>query len=277
MRIDRLWLDRFVGYEGSTRLVGVLRILCALVIWARWGQFMRPNDQMALPYIAVIVLFWFASSAMLIGLSTRLATATTAAILVFAYFFVGHRLGVDELVAHHTQAHTLFTVWLAFTPCGRSVSVDRWLAVRRATRTASPPPAEHGPLYGQRLVALQVSSMYLWTAYEKSYAGFLSGSRMEQIFMYDVFGSDYPDWPGFGPLMTLSAVLTTGIEWLLPVALWFGRWQRFTLPAAFLLHALIYHGIPVATFTVTMWAMLLAYLDADRFHAWIDRLTEVGR
>ena len=84
---------------------------------------------------------------------------------------------------------------LALTPCGRSLSVDRWLAMRAAERRGEAPPPELGPLYGQRLLAMQVSAVSLFAVWDKLTPGFLSGARLQHILLDRYGTSSTPlDW-----------------------------------------------------------------------------------
>ena len=191
--------------------------------------------------------------------------------VVFAYF--GHGLGLEALTHHHTYAQTAFTCLLALTPCGRSLSVDRWLALRRAARGGPPAPAEEGDLWGAKLLLLQVSTMYVFAAYEKTYLGFLSGDRLEGITLAVHFGSDPTGIPLFHEAHLLLAWITVAVWWVLPLGLWVRSWHRWLLPLGVIMHLGIYVLTPVATFSGTMLVAYLAALDPAAVHRALSRVS----
>jgi hypothetical protein len=164
------------------------------------------------------------------------------------------------------------TLLCAFTPCGRSYSLDRWLAVRRAERAAKEPPAERGNVWGLRLVALQVCLVYFFAAYDKSNLAFLSGERMEHYLMWYYLGSHYPGWPGFHSLMMIASVFTVALEYALAFGLLVPRARRWLVPAGLALHASFYVILPVATYSLTMVTLYLALFDPDAVHRVLDRM-----
>lgn len=252
-----------VDFEGSTRLVALIRIGLVLVSWSRFGyplQLSRCADD---PFrMLVWAVFWPASLLLLVGLLTPYA-ALSVAMCGFALY---HGFGEDALESHHVLVQIIGLLLLSLTPCGRSLSIDRWLALRKAAREGQPPPSERGWLFGQRLLALHVAIVYLGTAYEKTYPGFLSGARLQQIYLSIYFGSDGPDASWFVPLTVLSAWLVTLAEWVLPFALFVPRLQPAAVPLGMLMHGIMYNQIPVATFSMTMWVLYLAFLDPERVH-----------
>jgi hypothetical protein len=91
------------------------------------------------------------------GLGTRVANVLVAAALLGLY----HRdpwiqNGGDRLLR-------MWVLYLCLTPSGAAWSVDAWLRRRRGA-----PPIDEVPIFGVRLVQLQVGWMYLDTGVEKA-------------------------------------------------------------------------------------------------------------
>jgi hypothetical protein len=189
------------------------------------------------------------------------------------YYWFGLELGREPWTHHHTYVLAAGTFLCALTPCGRSYSLDRWLALRRAERAGRPAPPERGNLWGLRLIALQLSLIYLYTAYDKTTAAFLGGERMEGILLYYYLGSDLPRWPGFHALMAAVSVATVLLEYALGVGLLFRRTRRRLVLPGLALHAAFYVLLPVRTYSATIFVLYLAYFDAGAVHAVIDRLS----
>ena len=181
-------------YCDSTRSVGLIRIGLVLIIWSEWaGELIFCRD-IRLGAILLNSAFFLLTGLMCVGLWTRVSSMGTA--IIISIMFNIHQ----SFKHHHTFLLIMSTFFIALTPCGRSYSLDRWLALRRALKSGLPPPLEVGNLWGLRLIAIQLSMVYFWTAYEKLYWGFLSGDRMELLVYNYYAGYDYASIPGFSAL-----------------------------------------------------------------------------
>jgi hypothetical protein len=256
----RSWPREIYGWalqtEGSTRSCALLRIGLCLTVWTRWAQELLLFRHLADGLWPMCILFFVATTLALVGLFTRISVALSALVTLFLVYYMGHFLGHKAYVHHHTTLLAWSMVWLAFTPCGRSYSVDRWLHLQRELRTGQPAPAEKGNLWGLRLMALQVSSLYLWTAIDKCNAGFLSGARLAHYTMEFYTGSSPIDDGVLGACFMLIALCT----------------RRFLVPAGILLHGVFYTALNVSTFTVNMWLLYLAFHDSEQIHRLLDQL-----
>lgn len=262
--------------EGSTRTAALIRIGLAVTAWVRWGSELLFFEVLS-PFGFVLALaFFFATTAMFFGIGSRAATFATAVVTLVMYYFVGHALGRTPWTHHHTYLQAFATLLLACTPCGRSYSVDRWLTVREAEREGTAPPPERGNLYGLRLIALQLSVVYVFAAIDKTTLAFLSGDRLEHILALYYIGSDYPyGIPGFHSAMMLVAIATVALEYALGFGMLHPRLRRRLVIPGLLLHGSFYVLLPVQTYTATVAVLYLAYFDADAVHAIIDRLSGV--
>jgi hypothetical protein len=260
-----------VDTEASSRSSALVRIGLALLLWARWGRELTLPGGHSPEFLLFACCFFVATTAMLLGVASRLATLATAALALFYHYYVGLVLGQGTL-SHHTYLLAFATFLCALTPCGRSYSLDRWWAVRRAEREGRPPPPERGNVFGLRLIALQLSILYFWSAFDKSGAAFLSGAGLERIvlFLYEL--EEVPQGAGFRAAAWLAGGAAPAFEYALAFGLLFARTRRWLLVPGLLFHGLIYVTLPVRTFSVTMALLYLAYLDPDAVHDAIDRL-----
>jgi hypothetical protein len=245
--------------EGSTRAAGLLRVALALIVWVRYGSGMTPWHDPAPERVVLGAVFFVTSSMMLVGWWSRAATAVTG-LTTLAAFGLGARGDEPSWFHHHTFLLTVAVLLLAMAPCGRSFSVDRWRSGAE----------ERGPLWALDLIGLQVSIVYAWGAAIKMDHAFLSGYRLDVIVAYQYTGAlpvGLPQW-----VLVAAAVAVTGLELLLAVGLW-ARWsRRWLLPAGLVLHATIYWLLPVSTFTVTMMALYLVFVDPEAVARVVDRL-----
>lgn len=255
-------MNAFFETTGSTRLAGVMRILTVLVVWSRFAAGMVPAFGSSPTDYVLSAVFWSASPLAFVGLFTRPAMLLTGAAGMGAYYLQGVAAGNSNLSSHHVFALALLCCLMALTPCGRSFSVDR-------LRTGLP---EVGPVWGQRILAIQTTVLYLGAVYEKSYGAWLDGSRMTHFAQQIVFGSDLPDGAWFGALMVVAAVSTWGIEFALAVLIWVPRAKAPAWLLGFVFHGLVYAFTPVATYSVTMYVFLLSALDPEAFDRWTRRV-----
>ncbi|MCY1054119.1 HTTM domain-containing protein [Nannocystis sp. SCPEA4] len=262
-------IDRLVAWaadEGSTVPMALIRIGLALLLWARWGADMVFVHATGAPALALSAGFFAATGLMLIGLWTRAATATAAVVVAIMYFAHGAAGGRTEWIHHHHFLLMSATVLCALTPCGRSLSVDRWRALRQARRSGTSPPAERGPLLGLRLMTAQLSAVYLWSAFDKCEPGFFGGARLEQIVGFYYFGSDLPLGTSLTIVSSTAAVAVVALEFGLAIGVWRPRWHRRLLPLGVAFHAGLYVLLPVATFSATMVLLYLAAIEPGAVH-----------
>ena len=254
--------------EGSTRTAALMRIGLPLLIWSRLGSHFLIYKHHEPLNLLLMVSYFLSTTAMLVGWRSRLSSAWTGLTMMAIYYWMGMVNGVSSYTHHHIYLLAIAPLLLACTECGRSWSWDRWRALRRGTV-----PPERGPTWGLVLITLQLSQIYLWGAVSKCSGAFLSGDRLEQIFMRLYVGSDYPEMPGFHELMIAGTVGAIVLEIALAFGLFIRRTHRWLLPLGIFFHAFMYVTLPVATFSASMWLLYLAALDPDRVHDVIDEIS----
>ncbi|MEZ4382598.1 MAG: HTTM domain-containing protein [Nannocystaceae bacterium] len=260
--------------EGSTRPAALIRVGAVPLLWSCVGEHMSLARATSAAEAGVVALFYAASLAVLVGLRTRLATALTAAVLVHLHL-AADAVPFARFFTHHHQALlTALFVLLVFVPAGRSLSVDRWLATRRAAERGAAPPAERGPLWALRLVALQVSAVYLWSVVDKLSPDFLSGARLERIAMELYAGSDLTEGTLFRGLLVAASWAALALEAALGVGLWSRRARRWLVPAGILFHAALFLALPVCVFSALMVLLYLAFAAPAAVDRAIARLVE---
>lgn len=252
--------------------MALIRLAIPLVVWAEWGyQLILPSARG--PGDVAIGLSVFASTLLLfVGFWSRISALLCAVSLTSAIYFLGHVAGRD-FVHHHTHLMMLSTWLLALTPCGGSYSIDRLLAVQRARRGHLPVPLEHGALWGQRLLCVLVTTVYLWSAFEKRWPAFTSGARLEQLFMTFYGSSEYPEWAHFHAAMVITSWLSIGIEIFVALGLWVPRLRPAAIATGIVFHLCLYLALPVSTFSVLMVLLYVVFMDPGRVHRFIEDLS----
>lgn len=268
------FVDWAVGTEGSSRSSALIRIGLAILFWSRWaGELLLYRDQSPVG-LFLAVNFFLATVLLFIGYHSRIAAAWAGAVGLVMYHYFGFQLGREPWTHHHAYLLAVAALLIALTPCGRSYSLDRYLTVMRAERAGLPPPAERGNLWGLRLIVVQLSVLYFFAAFDKTSYAFLSGARLEAIFLWYYAGSDYPvglAWPA-----TIMSPAVVALEYCLAFGLPFHRSRCYLVLPGLAFHAIIYLTLPVYTFSATMVLLYLAYFDADAVDKVIARLQGIG-
>ena len=275
MPVTPSWRARLAAIpdrEGSTRVAALLRIAIAILVLVRFSDGMMFRDGKDPVALAIVVVFWPAVIAMLFGFRAQLAAGVTAAAIAAGRAYLA---GIDVGWGwnhHHVYLLLSATVLIAFAPCGRSYSLDRWRAVTAAAATGAAPPAERGPTWAVTLIAVQVSAVYLWGAFDKTTVSWLSGDKIESQLLFYTFDSDPPDLPGWRLVVLALAIGTVVTEYALGIGLWFARARRWLIPIGIGFHIFVYMSVPVSVFSALTTTLYLAYLDPDAVHRAIDRL-----
>lgn len=265
-------LVAWTGAEGSTLPMALIRIGLVFLLWARHGAELILPRVAGPGEVALSLLFFAATAAMLVGWRTRAATALAALVVATLYFGVGAALGRTAWIHHHHYLLMAATVLCALTPCGRSLSLDRWRALVAEARGGPPAPPERGPLLGLHLMRVQLSALYLWSALDKAGPAFLGGERLEQLLGWYYLGSDVPLGTGLRIAAVAVALATVALELALALAPWWPRLRRIALPLGVVMHAAFYVVLPVATFSATVVLLYLAALDPDAVTRVVARL-----
>ena len=253
--------------QGSTRPLGLFRILLILLLWSRFAADVALWNAAGPAEMLLGLTFFVLTGMALVGWQTRRVMALLAAVMALMYFHFGLNLGHVPWTHHHVYLLFICTLLCALGPCGRSFSLDRWLSVRAGT--AGP---EQGALLANRLFQLQLAAVYFWTAVDKTNADFLSGARLDQILHFHYDGSFLAPVILWTPLVIGAAVAVVIVEYFLAIGILLRRWLPAVFFFGFALHLTFYYLLPVSTFSLTMMAMYLFLLPPERVHDFFDRL-----
>ena len=268
------WIPFLTEHPGSTRSAGLLRLFWGLILWARWADELLPFRRMEFDHWVLSAAFFSSTLCMVIGFFSRTTTLASGLIALYMVFVAGHLGGNEPWTHHHTTYLAVGTLILGLTPCGKSFSVDRWIALRRAESAGLDWPVEYGNVWALRLLALQLSAVYFWGAIDKTRWAVLEGDRIEQPLMYLYLGSDYPGaW--FQALSVGIACLTVLLEYSLAFGLWFRRFQGRLMPLGILFHCTIYYVFPVTVFSVVSILTYLAFMPPEAVHRGVNRMLGV--
>lgn len=272
----RTWLENFATAEISSRPLGMFRIFaCFILIY----QFAGPwASHVADAFTGAMLATWvFFASAFLtmVGYKTRWASAALALsfALLHLYYGVHHEIYKFSKPVQQFQV----AVILAFTPAGRSLSIDRMLEVRRAKREGREPEAERMPWWLLELFILQICVVYLWAAQDKTDEKWLRGERMER---YVVEWYATSDTLANVPLVHVGAVFfawaTTILEFALAFGLPFRKLRPYLCWGGVMLHFGILATLSVTYFSFMMLLILLLCMPPQWVHDFISALLDEG-
>ncbi len=254
---SRLW-NQVLHTEASTRSAALMRIALVAVVWARWADELVVSRHLGDGLWPFSIAFYAVTTLAFFGLWTRISVAATAGAALFMVYYVGHELGAQS----NTHHHATLLAWACV-----------WLALRRAERRGLDAPPEIANVWALRLLALQTSAVYFWTALEKCNLGFLSGARLQHLTMYFYAGSSpISELPIVPIALAIIAPLVVLLEISLAFGMLFARTRKWLVLPGLLLHGSFYALLSVSTFSITMWALYLAYFDPNAVHALLDRL-----
>lgn len=249
--------------DAAAKLFGIVRVLAIAVTWSRFAGGAVPAFADSWLELVLDAAFWGFSVLAFVGIRARLTTLLTGLTCFGIYYGLGVYGSTDALNSHHVFAQALLTCLVALTPC------DRAFALQRSSGPV--------PLWSQDVLRLQLTMIYAGGVFEKSYAAWLDGTRLEQILHTIYLGSDAVDLGAFAWLLPLGAVAAWASELFLAVAVWKRSWIDAVLGVGFLLHAGIYLLTPVGTFSATMFVFLLAIVPPARFLALTNPVPVVTR
>ncbi|MGH2838938.1 MAG: HTTM domain-containing protein [Thermoleophilaceae bacterium] len=169
-------LDELLARPVSLRALELLRVLAGPVVLLHLRPFLSDSldgqtyhDAFYEPYASwypelseplYVGLLWLAAVAavaMSLGILTRLATATTFALVAYNLF-------LSTTHFHNNRAYLLIVLgMLAVAPLGRELSVDAWLRRRRRRRT----PDLSAPAWPLWLLRFEASAVYAASGFSK--------------------------------------------------------------------------------------------------------------
>ena len=269
-------LDDLLGRPASMRALALLRVLAGPVVLLHLQPFLSDaldgriySDAFYQPYAgwypelpeAVYVgLLWLAvvsAVAMSVGLLTRLATATTFAIVTYNLF-------LSTTHFHNNRAYLVIVLGiLAVAPCGRELSVDAWIRRRRGR----PPLDTSAPAWPLWLLRFECAAIYAASGLSKLldpdwFGGTVTWQRVVQA-KADLQAAPLPDWAVSvltnRSFHTGAAKLIVLTELSIAAGLWSRRTRYAAVWVAVVFHLAIETSASVQVFSFLGIAVLLIW------------------
>jgi len=231
-------------------------------------------DTMLLPVhclcLGVIFLYW-------IGFATRITSVLSMAITI-SYSYRAHmaNFGLDQINA-------ILTLYMCIGPSGAALSVDRWLAVRRARKKAEAagraftlPPLKKSITANLaiRLIQLHFCVIYTYAGLSKLQGdAWWSGEAIWMAFANLEYQSVDMTWIAWYPW--ISDIFTHGtIIWEVsfPFAIWVKPLRPYMLFVGFLMHAGIGGLMGLWTFGIIMIFGHVAFWQNEEVRRLLSRI-----
>jgi hypothetical protein len=244
----------FLGPEGV--LPDVPEVRARIGILQVWR-----TDTAAVVVVASLIPAGLAVAA---GIATRWATVLSYVLLLSVSRRDPWMLNSGDALLRHA------TLFLAFTPAGSVLSVDRW---RHARERFWEVP--HAAPWGLRLVQIQIATVYAFSVFEKlrgtAWTGGTALADAWRITDVARFGVPLPIYDS----MLLTNVLTFStlvIELALAVLLWNRRARPYVVAAGIALHLGIEVTMAVGFFSLTAVSMYLSFTEGETAERWLRTL-----
>lgn len=239
-------LDRFYGDDGVVPWAVVKNDG-----WVKLSLFsLGPESHGILMFHAIA--FMVGSVALLIGLYPRVAS------LLVAYVHVSLQYR-DPFILN--SGDRLFMIIIALgmaMPLARRASVH---SLVRKLRGKAPPPL--ATVWGQRLIGLQLSYVYLNTVIAKlANESWRNGTAMRDILASPVF-AEWPRYIDSKPLVMAMTWGTLAFELSFPFLVWFKKTRPWMLLAGTMFHLMIDGLMVIPIFSYIMILSYPAFLSDD--------------
>ena len=268
--------DGLLGRVVSIRSLALLRVLAGPIVLLHLQPFLSDaldgriySDAFYEPYaswypelpeavyVGLLCVGAVAAIAMSLGLFTRVATATTFAVVAYNLF-------LSTTHFHNNRAYLVIVLGLlAVAPCGRELSMDAWLRRRRGL-PALDPTAPAWPLW---LLRFECSAIYGASGLSKLldpdwFGGTVTWQRVSRA-RGDLQAWHLPDWAisaltdrGFHTGAAKFVVLT---ELFIAAGLWSRRTRYAAVWVAVIFHLTIEASASVQVFSLLGIAVLLVW------------------
>jgi hypothetical protein len=217
--------------------------------------FWVPPQAMWPVYAVTMVIF----AMFTVGLWTR-ATSVLALLVAISYANrTPHALfGLDQI-------NIMLTLYLAIGPSGQTLSLDRWLLVRRLGPDALPPAPSINANLAQRLIQVHMCVIYFFAGIAKLQgSSWWNGEAMWRAFANLEYQSLDMTWLAWHPWI-VNLMSLTSIVWEISfcVMIWKPLWRPLVLAGAIALHVGIGLCLGMWTFGLIMLVGCAAFLPND--------------
>jgi hypothetical protein len=294
---NRLWFQTYDPLPaGLFRIsLGLLLTAMYLALWPNWARYFALDGVLSLndptlppmsddwwslfywlpevPFHLFWVLGLVAALAFTVGWKTRFWTVVLFALETS--MIARNRWGING----EDLTGRMLLFYSCFAPLGAAVSVDAWLARRRARKTEAPAPSSPR-IWPIRLMQINIAAVYVFSlpAKLRDDVAWLNGEAIYYSVVSNMW-SRVP-WPQlfYGPLSTFMTYFTLVAEASVPLLVWFSRTRPFVVAAIASLHLGIAIMLKNVTFfSLTMVCGLFVFVSSTQVRWVWARLQTLGK
>lgn len=197
----------------------------------------------------------------LFGLYTRISIVT---VLICMTSF--HQRNIWLLSSSEVLMRTI-TLLLIFTPCGNSYSLDSVLSYKK----------RKWPVWGTRLIQLQVSVIYLWTAWHKLKGDtWVDGTAVYYATRLESFTNNtipyLMDSQAFLKMATWGTII---LEISLGSLIWFSEFRKSLIFLGMIFHLGIEYVMTIPFFEWYMIALLCVFLTPEEIRGNLNKALRI--
>lgn len=287
-------VDRWLFGWGSPVTLGLLRILVGFwafvnfamiapdfeawftergyVPWALAERWLGPDPRLDVlhgvtnPALTALVFGGCLAAAVLVtvGLWTRPATIALALGVVSLH----HR---NPMILHGGDTVLrLAVIYLALAPCGRALSLDRWIALRKGKAPAVPEPVS---LWPQRLFQVQLAVIYITTAWNKwgGHTWREGYATWYPLHLREFERFPVPDVLLTTPFLQLTTWGTLAVQLSLGTLVFYRPLRKWVLLAGLAMHGFIEWAFNIPLFAFLICSLYVAHYDGVEVSRWLER------
>jgi hypothetical protein len=148
----------------------------------------------------------------------------------------------------------------------------RWSLSSLWRKWRSLPPLPPMPVWGLRLVALQISYVYLSTAFSKlRHVRWLEGRALRDVLASPLY-AEWPTHVDFWPIIYALTWGTIVFELLFPVLAWFRKYRPVMIASGVMFHTGIDLLMTIPMFSAVMMVTYACYLSDDETERLVRRI-----
>ncbi len=248
-----LALDDFFGQTSWLSPSLVRAIEAQSYSYSFW--FWLPPAAMWPAYALTMVVFAMFTA----GLWTRITSLLSLYIAISYAYRTPHALfGLDQI-------NIMLTLYLTIGPSGQTLSLDRWLKVRRLGSDAPPAAPGISANLAQRLIQVHMCVIYFFAGIAKLQgSSWWNGEAMWRAFANLEYQSLDMTWLAWHPwLINLMSLVSITWEISFCVMIWKPLWRPLMLVGAVALHVGIGLCLGMWTFGLIMLVGCMSFLPND--------------
>ena len=191
------------------------------------------------------------------GLYTRISIITV--LLCMTSF---HQRNIWLLSSSEVLMRTI-TLLLIFTPCGHSFSIDSLISFRK----------RKWPIWGTRLIQIQLSVVYLWTAWHKLKGDtWIDGSAVYYATRLEGFTNNTLPFVLDSILfLKLATWGTLIVEMALASLIWFSEFRKPLIYIGIIFHLVIEYLMSIPFFELYMIALLCLFFTPEEIRMMVSK------